>query len=113
MHKTHHTQEEHKTMAKKYTQPAQNLVNDTIAEATTPTAAADQATQEGAKEKKTDRVNLALYTENYDYIRTMARVTGSDSTKFVNKIIEQHRQANAELYEKAKAFRAALDEFKF
>lgn len=87
------------------------LVNDSIAEATAPTPAADQET--GKKPKKEDRVNLALYAENAEYIRIMSRCTGSSGTDFVNKIIEQHRAANAELYEKARAFKAALDSFKF
>ena len=56
---------------------------------------------------------MALYPENAEYIKVMARVTGGNTTEFVNKILEQHRAANAELYEKARAFRAALENFKF
>lgn len=89
------------------------LVNDSIAEATAPAPAADQGKQEKPSGGKLERINLALYTQNMQYIKIMARVTGTDSTKFVNQIIEKHMEANAELYEKAKAFRAALDDFKF
>lgn len=103
-------------MAKRTTQPAPALVNDLIAEATAPAPAADQEPQEekaGSKKDKMDRVNLALEPENAEYIKIMARVTGGNTTEFVNRILEQHRQANAELYEKARAFRAALENFKF
>ena len=97
-------------MTKKYTQPAQVIVEDSIAEAT---EAQEGARIDTRKASKDGRINLALIPENLDYLRTMARVTGVSTTDFINKIVEQHRAANMELYEKAKAFRAALDQFKF
>jgi len=97
-------------MTKKYTQPAQAIVGDSIAEAT---EAQEGAKIDTRKTSKEGRINLALIPENLDYLRTMARVTGVSTTDFINKIVEQHMEANAELYEKAKAFRAALDQFKF
>ena len=43
----------------------------------------------------------------------MGRVSGEGMTAFVNKIIAQHREANGDLYEKAIAFKRALDDYEF
>lgn len=90
-------------------------INNAIAEATG-AAEPDQGT--GAKEprkkrEKYDRINLAFWPENYRYIYTMGRVSGEGMTAFVNKIIAQHREANGDLYEKAIAFKRALDDYEF
>ncbi len=73
----------------------------------------DTGETSGHKRVKLDRINLAFLPENYDYVYTMGRVSGEGMTKFVNKIITQHREANMDLYEKAIAFKKSLDDFEF
>lgn len=114
---------------------AKNYVQDAIAEATaqpTPEAEPEKKrkprktyTEEeirefkatgktsGHKGAKTDRVNLAITVDNLEYIRTMGRVTGEGMSGFINRLLEQHRRDNAGLYEKAIAFKNALDEYGF
>jgi len=53
---------------------------------------------------KLPRITLAFSGENYDYVRTMARVRGQNMTQFVNDIIKAHREEYAELYDQARRF---------
>ena len=63
----------------------------------------------GRKGVKLPRINTAFQPSNYEYVQTMARVSGITLTEFINKAIKEHREAHADLYEQAIAFRDALD----
>lgn len=59
---------------------------------------------QGRKGVKATRINMAFSPTVHDYIRTMARVRGESVTEFTEAVFKQHMEANAETYEKAKAF---------
>lgn len=56
----------------------------------------------GAKGAKMDRINMAFYSENFEYIRIMSKIRGQTMTQFCNDVIEQHRNENAELFAEAR-----------
>ena len=58
---------------------------------------------QGKEGLKLPRINLAFSPSNIDYIRVMAGIRGESMTKFVNRVIEQHKEANGEKYKAAKA----------
>lgn len=60
----------------------------------------------GRKGLKLPRINMAFSPQNYDYIQTMARVRGETLTTFVNRILDESREKNNELYQSAIEFRA-------
>lgn len=60
-----------------------------------------QRTQ-GRKGYKMPRFNMSFTPSNMDYLKTMAGIQGMTITRFMNLIIEQHAEANAERYQKAK-----------
>lgn len=62
----------------------------------------------GKKGLKMPRINLAFTPDNYEYIQTMARVRGENLTEFVNHIIKESMQNNADLYAKAQEFKQNL-----
>lgn len=62
----------------------------------------------GKKGVKLPRINLAFSPSNYRYIEIMSRVRGENLTQFVNKIIAEHAELHADLYEKAQEFINAL-----
>ena len=64
-------------------------------------AAEAQHTQ-GRKGFKMPKMNTSYTPSNMDYLKTMAAINGVSVTRYVNTIIDQHRAANAERYEKAK-----------
>lgn len=68
---------------------------------------AERKTQ-GRKGVKLPRINLALSSENYDYVRVMARMTGQTQIDFVNFIIDKHRTEHPEQYEIAKKLLESL-----
>ena len=59
----------------------------------------------GRKDCKAIRINMAFAPAVHEYIKTMARVRGESITDFTNKVFEQHMKENAEVYERAKAFK--------
>lgn len=63
----------------------------------------------GRKDVRLPRINMAFSPENYEYIRTMAQVTGLNLTQFVNNLIKQHREEYHAEYEKAIQFRDLMD----
>lgn len=63
------------------------------------------ATQ-GIAGAKLYRMNLGLSGENADYVKSMSRLYGLDKCKFINSIIDGHRQEHSEQYE---AIRAILN----
>ena len=62
----------------------------------------------GRKGCKLPRVNLALWTENHDYVETMSNMYGQSMTDFINGIITEHRERNTH-YQKAKALREEIN----
>lgn len=65
-------------------------------------------TTQGRMGCKLHRINMAFSDEVHEYITTMARVRGETITQFTNYIFQKSIADNAEIYEKAKAFRDSL-----
>ena len=57
---------------------------------------------QGRKGLKMPRMNMSFTPSNMDYLKTMAGIHGMTVTRFMNHIIEQHAEANATRYQKAK-----------
>lgn len=62
----------------------------------------------GKKGVKLPRINLAFKPSVYEYVHTMAEVSGVSMTMFVNKVLEDHMQKNETIYEAAKTFRNTI-----
>ena len=62
----------------------------------------------GRKGLRLRRINMAFTPDTYDYIHTMSRVRGESMTDFVNKLVREHLQANADTYKKAIEFKNSL-----
>ena len=54
----------------------------------------------GAHGEKLPRINMAFSRDNFNYLRIMAAATGTSATALANQIIEEHRKANGDRYEK-------------
>ncbi len=65
-------------------------------------------TTRGRKGCKMHRINMAFSDEVHEYITTMARVRGETITQFTNYIFKKSIEENAEIYEKAKAFKESI-----
>lgn len=74
--------------------------------------AAEHLRTTGLKGVKLPRINLAFTPSNYEFIQTMSRVRGESMTDFVNYLIADAREKHKEVYEKAIAFRDAMDSAK-
>lgn len=57
---------------------------------------------QGRKGLKMQRMNMSFTPSNMDYLKIMAGVNGMTITRFMNYLIEQHAEANAARYQKAK-----------
>lgn len=64
---------------------------------------AAQLKTQGRKGCKMERMNMAFTPDNYEFIAVVSKVTGKTMTAFVNSIIAEYREANPDIYEKAKA----------
>lgn len=62
----------------------------------------------GRKGVKMPRVNFAFKPSVYEYVSTMARVSGMNMTEFINKVLEDHMNAHMDTYKKALEFRDQL-----
>lgn len=60
------------------------------------------ASTQGKKGMKKDRMNMGFSPENYEYLRIMAGIHKMTITKYTNRIIEEDRKRNADLYIKAR-----------
>lgn len=67
-----------------------------------------QMKTQGRKGVRAQRINMAFAPDTYLYIKVMAAARGQTITDFVNEIIRQSMEANAENFEKAKEF---IDQF--
>ncbi len=64
---------------------------------------------QGRKGCKADRINMAFTTENYRFIRVMAKIAGMTMTGFTNRIVQEYRTEHAEVYEQANRLLAELE----
>ncbi|MDE7244361.1 MAG: hypothetical protein K2O18_10370 [Oscillospiraceae bacterium] len=62
----------------------------------------DTPSTQGRKGAKLPRINMAFSPQNLEYLRIMSGIRGISITKYVNALIEQDREQNAETYEAAK-----------
>ena len=62
----------------------------------------------GLKGVKLPRINLAFTPANYEFVKIMAQVRGQTLTEFVNDMLQQARENNADLYKQAIKFRESL-----
>lgn len=67
-----------------------------------------QMKTQGRKGIKAQRINMAFAPDTYLYVKVMAAARGQTITDFVNEIVRQSMEANAENFEKAKEF---IDQF--
>lgn len=66
------------------------------------TAAAEARKTQGRKGYKLQRLNISLTPSEYDYIQTMAGITGKSLTRFIGDLISREAENNADTYRKAK-----------
>lgn len=64
---------------------------------------ADMRTQ-GRKGVKSDRINMAFSSANYEFIKVMSKATGHTMTEFTNIIIAAYRKEHPEFMEQAHNF---------
>lgn len=62
---------------------------------------ASEGKTQGRKGLALGRKNIGLTPENYDYVTIMGRLSGGNASKFINAIIEEHRQTHAAEYAQA------------
>lgn len=62
----------------------------------------------GRKGLKIPRINMGFSPTIYEYIQTMARVSGITMTEFVNIALKQHMEEHKEVYDKAIEFKNSL-----
>lgn len=53
---------------------------------------------QGRKGLKLERKNIGLTPENFEYVRTMGQLSGSNASDFINQIIREHREAHSAEY---------------
>lgn len=64
---------------------------------------------QGRKGCEAVRINMAFSTDNYNFVKIMARANGETMTHFTNRIIATYRQEHPELLEQANAFIDAVN----
>ena len=69
---------------------------------------AAQLKTQGRKGCKAIRINMAFTTENHEFIKIMAKISGKTMTEFANLVVERYRTEHPDLYEQAKAI---IDQF--
>lgn len=78
----------------------------------TPTEKAEREASghtQGRKGCKATRINMAFWSENHDFIKTMSRITGKTMTEYTNLVIANYRAEHPEIYDRAKALIADLE----
>lgn len=98
--KAQEAQEEHKPY--KAQEATKEQLEATIQEMQELIEAQETRRTQGRKGLKMPRMNMSFTPSNMDYLKTMAGIHGMTVTRFVNYIIEQHTETNAERYQKAK-----------
>lgn len=85
---------ERQTTGKSYTQKAATPEEKAEREA--------EGRTQGRKGCKAPRINIAFTSDNWEFLRVMAKLKGQNMTQFCNEIIKQYREEHGETYEKAK-----------
>lgn len=57
------------------------------------------------KNNKPPKISLALYNDNLEYVRAMAGVKGMAATAYINKLINDDKEKNYEIYKTIKDFK--------
>ncbi len=65
---------------------------------------------QGRKGCRATRINMAFWSENHAFIKTMARISGKTMTEYTNLVIAKYREEHPEVYERAKALIADLEQ---
>lgn len=81
---------------------SQAQIEATVQEMQSSIEAQENRRTQGRKGYKMPRMNMSFTPSNMDYLKTMAGIHGMTVTRFMNHIIEQHAEANAARYQKAK-----------
>ena len=106
---------------------ASNIYSSTIAEATQETqeepktrkprkeytaqealAFMEDMQTRGRKGAHLPRINIAFSPGMYEYVKVMSAASGLSITAFVNKILQEHRDAHEDMYKRALDFRKDL-----
>lgn len=61
------------------------------------------------KESKPPKISLALYSDNLEYVKAMAGVKGMATTAYINKLIDDDKEKNYEIYKTIKDFTKKLN----
>lgn len=100
-------------MAKDFSKIQTGSVYGNLSKATSRQGQQDTATKEeialrksammtrGRKGCKADRINMAFSTENYRFLKIVARASGVTMTELGNRIITEYRKAHNDLYQQA------------
>lgn len=64
---------------------------------------------QGKKGMKMPRINMAFDGEVYDFVKTMAKMTGTSMTEFMNKCMKEYMDEHGEIYKKAVELRKELE----
>lgn len=57
---------------------------------------------QGRRGYRLQRINMGFTPSNLEYIRTMARAKGMTQTQFVNAVLDAHREAAGDKFDKIK-----------
>ncbi len=55
----------------------------------------------GRKGTRMPKLNVALWADNYQYVKTVSRVVGVSMNDFINQIIQQHSERHPEILQQA------------
>ena len=61
--------------------------------------------KQGRKGVKSPRINIALTADNYLYVKVFGHATGRTYQEIINQALNDHREKNAETYDKMLEFR--------
>lgn len=67
-----------------------------------------QEIKQGRKGVKSPRINVALTADNFLYVKATSRAAGITYADLINQALDDHREKNAETYEKILEFRGLV-----
>lgn len=65
---------------------------------------------QGRKGCKATRINMAFWSDNHDFIKVMARASGKTMTEYTNMVVQKYREEHPEIYDRAKALIADIEQ---
>lgn len=65
---------------------------------------------QGRKGCKAVRINMAFWSDNHEFIKTMARISGKTMTEYTNLVIAKYREEHPDIYNRAKDLIADLEQ---